>query len=74
MPGPWQVYRVYTDKRGWTYKVRPALGGKPYKGMYQKPGQNGWHSIKVLPWRDIPALAQIDLDEWAQKRKLEECR
>ncbi len=61
---------TYRDKRGWKYKVRPGLGGGPFKGMYQKPGQRGWHSIRSLPWRDSPVQAQRDLDKYAKKKKL----
>lgn len=60
----------YIDHRGWKYKVRPGLGGSPWKGMYQKPGQQGWHSVRQLPWRDTPELAQVDLDEYARKKKM----
>jgi hypothetical protein len=60
--------RTYIDSRGWKYQVRPGLGGRPYKPMYQKPGQQGWHSVRHLPWRDTPEQAQLDLDEYAGKK------
>lgn len=62
--------KTFVDSRGWKYSVRPGLGGHPFKGMYQKPGQFGWHSVRSLPWRDTPELAQVDLDEYARKKKM----
>lgn len=73
MAGLWKIpWRAYTDNRGWRYQVQPGLGGHPYKAMYQKPGQYGWHSVKGLPWRDNPELAQSDLDEYAKKKGMTE--
>jgi len=65
--------KVYTDKRGWKFKVMPGLGVSTYKARYSKPEWKGakWRCLTVLPWRDNTADAEADLAEYAKKHEME---
>lgn len=56
--------KLYTDGRGWTYKVRPGLGHDCWKGFYAKPGK-GYHACRQLKWHDNAADAEADLKAYA---------
>lgn len=58
---------VYTDTRGWHYRVGKMLNGK-FRGVYQKPTEKRWRSMK-LPMRSDFQLAQSDLDNYAISHK-----
>ena len=61
----------YIDHRGWKYRVMSGIGGDTFKARYQKPdkhGENGWHGVKTLPWRNTPEEAQVDLDHMAKEK------
>lgn len=58
----------YVDDRGWTYFVRPGIGGDCFKTFYKKPDKTPWpkeRAYRNLPWRDTPEAAQRDLDALA---------
>lgn len=59
---------VYRDDRGWTYMVRGGIGQQDFKGFYNKPGKDGWHGCRALPWRKTYEEAQKDLDDYARKK------
>ena len=60
--------KAYVDRRGWTYRVMPGLGGNTFKARYCKPGATNWKCVSYLPWRDTAEKAQADLDEAAHTR------
>lgn len=61
------MIKIYTDNRNWKYKIGEMLDGG-FRGMYQKPNQNRWHSMR-LPIRKTFDLAQSDLDNYAKTHK-----
>ena len=57
--------KIYEDSRGWRYRVMPGLGDDTFKGRYNKPGEQGWHCMRQMPWRDRVEAAEIDLAAYA---------
>lgn len=66
--------KMYTDKRGWMYRVMSGIGENAFKARYIKPDITGWKCVKTLPWRETFAEAQRDLDELAELKGWEESK
>ena len=54
--------------------VRGGIGQQDFKGFYNKPGKDGWHGCRALPWRKTYEEAQKDLDEYARKKGWQKMR
>ena len=37
-------------------------------GFYNKPGKDGWHGCRALPWRKTREEAEQDLNVYAMKK------
>lgn len=64
----------YKDYDGSIVFVSPGISsGTVWMSVKLKPGKNGTRRVKskFLPLRESKDLAQIDLDRWANERKLE---
>jgi hypothetical protein len=65
---------IYKDFEGNLIFVSPGIsGGSVWMTVKQKPGKSGTKRIKskYLPLRESRDLAQVDLNRWADERKLE---
>ena len=63
----------YQDNRGWKFRVKDGLNENTCKAFYQKSEHSGndqWHGVRSLPWRESYYEAQKDLDEYAKKKKM----
>lgn len=70
-PSPCRFVLCYIDDRGWKYKVMGGIGGDRFKARYQKPdkrGDDGWHGLAAVPWRETFDEAQADLNVLAVKK------
>lgn len=68
---------IYKDFEGNLIFVSPGIsGGSVFMTVKQKPGKKGTKRVKskYLPLRESKDLAQLDLDRWAEERKLEVAR
>lgn len=45
-----KLYKVWKDRRGWLYMVRPHSGG--YRGCYKKKGGQDWKAVPSLKAKD----------------------
>lgn len=68
--------KVYRDNRGWVFFVRSGLGENTFKAFYAKNVEDfqrniRCHAVKSLEWRGTENLAQVDLDRYAAKKKME---
>jgi hypothetical protein len=69
---PCRFVKNYIDKRGWKYRVQTGIGDPTqYKARFQKPekhGEDGWHCVAALPWRETFDQAQADLNAYAEQK------
>lgn len=68
--------KVYRDNRGWIFFVRSGLGENTFKAFYAKNVEDyqrniRCHAVKSLEWQSTENLAQVDLDRYAAKKKME---
>lgn len=68
--------KVYRDNRGWVFFVRSGLGENTFKAFYAKNVEDyqrniRCHAVKSLEWQSTENLAQVDLDKYAAKKKME---
>lgn len=77
-PAPVEVSekKVYRDNRGWIFFVRSGLGENTFKAFYAKNVEDyqrniRCHAIKTLEWQSSENLAQVDLDRYASRKKME---
>lgn len=61
---------IYSDSRGWLYKVMPGLGGDTFKARYHKPEYppHKWKCVMTLPWRASADEANADLERLAREK------
>ncbi len=45
-----RLHKVWKDKRGWLFVVRPHSGG--YRGCYKKKGGHDWKAVPSLKAKD----------------------
>ena len=63
---------VWTDDRGWKYRVMSGIGENRFKGRYQDnkhSGHAGWKGMRQLPWQESFDEAQEDLNRLAISKK-----
>lgn len=60
--------KVYKNEEGWLFKVLDRLPGYGFKSGYKKPGEDKWHRVGELHYRDTQEKAQADLDRYAAKK------
>ena len=48
--------------------VRGGIGQQDFKAFYNKPGKDGWHGCRALPWRKTREEAEQDLNVYAMKK------
>lgn len=77
-PAPVEVSekKVYRDNRGWIFFVRSGLGENTFKAFYAKNVEDyqrniRCHAVKTLEWQSSENLAQVDLDRYANSKKME---
>ena len=61
---------VWTDTRGWKYKVMGDLAGT-FKGRYQDDkhtGSTGWHGMRQMERKESFDEAQEDLNRYAKQK------
>lgn len=61
--------KIYIDKRGWQYTVRPGLNPDIYKVFYRKP-EKSWHAVRSREWFASAQEAEADLERWAIEKGL----
>lgn len=59
--------KIYVDKRGWQYAVRPGLNPDIYKVFYRKP-EKSWHAMRARKWFASEQEAEADLEQWAAEK------
>lgn len=55
--------KVWKDKRGWLYVIRPHSGG--YRGCYKKKGELDWRAVAALKAADKRKAGE-DLEKYAK--------
>lgn len=60
--------KIYSDARGWKYRVSPGLSGNSFKPFFCKAGKHSYHACRQFEWRQTFAEAEADLEAYAAKR------